>query len=404
MAKEMLKFGDVSSSDIQLRLIASNGEEYAANPIHLYSEVVKKSKVLEYMISERWFSEDRPLKIEVITTVPGFENYAKCFGLMYSCVNGGRVCFSSVDECLAILQVAAHLLVDDCIKRSMEYLAAVRWTTREESQIRAVLSSLELQTFPDLTVRLDKLNCDNYLEMLEKSAKEMLSFIFQGNWFWARKQDERETICKYLKDKCDGNSSPEIADLCKRVFYEEYVANIECFKSPGSGESVRENAVSALRWLLEMFKGWDTNTYEAALKRFFEDEELAKNIASRATVQQREDAFKIFLGYLKAVANAKVITTRAFRLSLLQTWMPVVVDMITDSKLMESIEVEVIKVVETVPLSDQMSIYNVWTHAYTNNKKKGFSKIFNWWFEKLEKGYYKSKLVEESPVVFSKKI
>ena len=73
---------------------------------------------------------------------------------MYSSHAGKPFCFSNVDEVLAILPIAFELLFDKCLEECMKYLNAVRWTTKQEIKLRALLLSLEIYILPDLAARL----------------------------------------------------------------------------------------------------------------------------------------------------------------------------------------------------------------------------------------------------------
>ena len=62
--------------------------------------------------------------------------------------------FTDVDEALAILPVASDVVLRDCMKSCMRYLAAVRWSREQEAKLRVLLSSLNIIVLPDLAARL----------------------------------------------------------------------------------------------------------------------------------------------------------------------------------------------------------------------------------------------------------
>ena len=116
--------------------------------------VLRKSEFYETLLSERWSAADK-LPTEIHITSPHCnEYYIKCIQLMYSSQQGKNFCFSSVDEVQAILPVASEILFQQCLEECMRYLNAVRWSTKQEVRLRALLLSLEINILPDLATRL----------------------------------------------------------------------------------------------------------------------------------------------------------------------------------------------------------------------------------------------------------
>ena len=151
MAKQVFQFGDQETADIKLQIVSKEGDE--ENPIYLHSQILKKLEFYEARLSES-LPDERPLELKVRSSVDP-EIYVNCFQLMYSCEAQERFHFSGgVDEALAILPVVSETLFHEGIQKCMEYLDAVRWSPEQETTLRAMLSSLQINIFPDLAASL----------------------------------------------------------------------------------------------------------------------------------------------------------------------------------------------------------------------------------------------------------
>lgn len=177
MADE-LQFGDHSTTDVKLKFIHTDGTGYQRNPLHVHSNVLRKSEYYDTLLCERWSLEKKqPFEF----TVPSRYNdeiYIKCIQLMYSSHAGKPLSFSNVDEALAILPVASELLFQQCMDEYMKYLSAVPWSTYQEVKLRALLLSLEINILGDLSDRLGISQCKpdlGGLHMLEQTLQKMLS-------------------------------------------------------------------------------------------------------------------------------------------------------------------------------------------------------------------------------------
>jgi hypothetical protein len=173
---ERPQFGDQSTTDIKLELTSTDGEERQRNSLYLHSEALRKSEFYNTLLSENWSSEKkRPLEIE-ITTTQSAHIYIKCIQLMYYSYAGERLRFPNVDEALAILPVASELLFHHCLEECMKYLNAVRWSTKQEMKLKALLLSLEINTSSDLAakLRIRQFQSDHGGQILEQSVEKML--------------------------------------------------------------------------------------------------------------------------------------------------------------------------------------------------------------------------------------
>lgn len=109
------------------------------------------------------------------------ESYIKCIQLMYSDDTEKRFNFSNVDEVLTILPVASEVMFRDCMESCMRYLAAVRWSREQQAQLCVLLSSLNINTLPDLAAKLgmsqSKSDCE-HLKMVTESLQELLQMAY----------------------------------------------------------------------------------------------------------------------------------------------------------------------------------------------------------------------------------
>jgi len=384
MEEQLLLFGDQSTADIKLQLIGTDGGEHRRNPLYLHSQILKKSEFYAALLSERWSSERPPIEME-IATFHSVEMYIKCIRLMYYSHAGKPLCFSNVDEALAILPVASEILFQQCLEECMRYLNAVRWSTKQEVKLRALLLSLEINTLPDLATRLGfcQRESDNGgLQMLEHSLKKMLSTISSGSY------NHSEYIEEYIVGFFEANAS--FAKTCRSALLKEFTANIERVKSD---KYAILTACSALLWILNVIQRCDGELFETAFKFFCEDAELPVAInrsytANSASISPYSGLKKPVLGlniplfnlidqFLNCLGNGEIITSTLFRVSFLTNWVPVIAVNLNHKNKLEK---GIINVAETLPPVEQRRIYNIWKETLTKNH----TEAFNCWSKKIE--------------------
>jgi hypothetical protein len=377
MAEQLLQIGDQSTADIKLQLIGTDGGEHRTNPLYLHSQILKKSEFYATLLCKRWSSERRPIEME-ITTFHSIEMYLKCIQLMYSSQSGNRFRYSSVDEALSILPIASELLFQNCVEECMRYLNAVRWSTKQEVRLRALLLSLEINILPDLATRLGitQWNSDyGGLQMLEYSLQKMLSTISSGSY------NHSEYIEEYIAGFFEVNSS--FAETCRSALLKEFSANIERAKSDKYAIST---ACSALLWILNMIQWCDGELFETVFNLFCKDAELPVALNRSCTGYSStvspysglknphlclDPLFDLIDRFLDCLGTGKIVTSTSFRVSFLTNWVPISVVAVNLNG-RNKLERGIIDVAETLPLVEQRRIYNVWKETLPKNPTETF--------------------------------
>lgn len=391
MAEQLLQFGDERTADIKLQLSGTN-EVYdrRSSTLYVHSQILKKSEFYGTLLGERWSSErpssERPpIEMEIIT-FHSIEMYIKCIQLMYSSQSTNHFRYSNVDEALSILPIASELLFHNCVEECMRYLNAVRWSTKQEVKLRALLLSMEINTLPDLATRLgiSQWKSDyGGLQMLEHSLQKMLSTISCGSY------NHSEYIEEYILGFFEANSS--FAATCRSALLREFRANIERAKS--DKYAVIPIACSALLWIVNVIQRCDAELFEIVFNSFCEDAELPVAINRSyteyaTTVNPYSGLKRPLLGltlfdlidrFLNVLGNGEIITSTSFRVSFLTKWVPISVITVT-LKDRNKLERGIIDVAETLPLQDQRRIYNIWKEVVTKN----YTETFKCWGKKVE--------------------
>ncbi|GLJ50316.1 hypothetical protein SUGI_1072020 [Cryptomeria japonica] len=372
------QFGETTSADVKLQIYGPNREEYKGNPLHLHSETLQNSEFFKTLLSDRWSSDVRPFEIEV-TTCQCFENYLRCIEMMYSSTSSLR--FSDVDECLSILSVASELLVSKFIQQCMTYLEAVPWNSEQESTIRDLLSSLNLNlsVFPDFNARLNKQK-NEYLDFVGENFKAMLSFLSTEERADDKQPNIREAVGKFIVENLQGDacSSSGIADMCRRSILEALKFNIVFIRSHidvSFNATKRKNGANeehshcVLLWPFKVIERCDPTTMEAAVRILCEN--LKPSNIRPGNVNRRKIMLPFLLGCLEALGNGKIIVERKLRVGFVTTWLPVMAELIhnaqhgppnvkDDEELKTRFCRGVINVMEPLPLDDWRGIYKIW--------------------------------------------
>jgi len=385
MEEQLLQFGDQSTADMILHLFSTDGGEHGRNALYLHSQILKSSEFFATLLCERWSSERPPIEMELTTS---------------HSIEGNRFRISSMDEALCILPIAAELLHNNCVEECMRYLNAVRWTTKQEVKLRALLLSLEINTLPDLATRLgiSQIKSDyGGLQMLEHSLKRMLSTISSGSY------DHSEYIEEYIVGFFEANAS--FAKICGSALVKEFSTNIERAKSD---KYAILTACTALLWIVNVIQRCDGQLFEISFKLFCQDAELPIAInrsysGYSGSVSPYSGLKKPILGlkvntplldlidrFLNCLGNGEIITSTLFRVSFLTNWVPVIVAQLNHKNQLEK---SIIDVAETLSSVEQRRIYNIWkktlskTHTeniWKETLTKTHTETFNCWAKKVE--------------------
>ena len=413
MTEKRLLFGDKNTADIKLRLIGSDGADYGGNPVYLHSQVLAKSGFYKAMLSERWSSGKRsvevegtnsqnvddkqpqPLEVEA-TSFHSMDDYIKCIKLMYSSEASESLCFSSVDEALAILPVASELLFHDYIQECMEYLDAVRWSREQENLLGALLSFLQINMLPSLAARLGMSPCKSqceHLEALEGFLPHMLFLIMTGQE--NRYGLTRDGIEKYIVGYFKGNTSAAIADKCKSVLLKDIMDNIEHIKSNNNDKDKKNRACSALLWLIGVIRQCDGKLFQNVLYLFCEDTDLGKALTSIKSENHKLELATVntlMNSFLEAMGNGEIVTPSSFRLSFLKNWVGTMITLISGFsrhdrnkylEMLAALDKGIANLAETLSFGDQKLIYNIWINAFMKHPMHPCIAI-QWWAAKLQ--------------------
>jgi hypothetical protein len=97
---------------------------------------------------------------------------------MYSCQVRKTICFSTMDEALAILPIHLEFLFHDYMEKCIPFLDVDWWNFEKESQLPPFPSSLQINSLHNIATTLGiipcKLSCE-HLETLEKFTFFLLS-------------------------------------------------------------------------------------------------------------------------------------------------------------------------------------------------------------------------------------
>lgn len=392
MGEAVLQFGDRSTADVMLELIRSDGSVYKRNPLYLHSKILKKSEYYEAMLSERWSSNKRPLEVKS-TVYHSFHKYIKCIKLMYSSQSGKTLCFYSAEEVLAILPIASELLFQDCINECMRYLDAVYWNPAQEAQLRDLLSSLQINTLPNITARLAMGRCKYHcsqLEMLEECVPEMLSMVSNGQDYIC--DLPRYKVENFIVDYCNANASPAVANKCKSELMKQFLINMEFIKS--NDKAKMNNSCSAMFWLVGVIQRCDRIIFEKVLKMFCEDADLRNALTANVATYSLgtvKDILDILINrILKGLGKGEIITTTSFRVSFLINWVDTMMDL--SSALISSVKYRDIiaeldknigDLADILPVVEHRGIYNLWINAFIAHSLQDQCSASQWWAHKL---------------------
>lgn len=275
----------------------------------------------------------------------------------------------------------------------MEYLEAVPWTAENKHEIRASIMSLQLPASPDLAARLSPAVYDpnfNPLIIMENYLSGLLSLVSRG-----ASEKVREITKKAVRDNKQFNISRAFAALNKSLLLKELHKNLEFVKSQldnlCSGRRWHQiiDASSALSWLLdEMFA---LQIAEEAVKVFSEKKDLSYLMLKEAVNNPfSQSLFSILVRLLEALRIGEVVCPRSVRLSLLTTWLPVILApdyeyILKDTKVGNNLEQGLRALVVTLPIPEQEQVFKLWTNSFQKGEKTwlDLSAAFDMWCYKL---------------------
>lgn len=303
---------------------------------------------------------------------------------MYSSQVAESLFFSTVDKALTILPVASELLFHAYIEECMQYLNAMRWTDAQAAELRALISSQQINISPDLAARLGMSPCNSYcvhLEMLEEHLPEMLRMLFNDI------EKDRTTVEKYIVNYFKANVSPAVAEKCKSALLKEFRENMDRIKSSNLPRT-QIDSCSALLWLVRVIQRCDRKLFNMVLKLFCEDSEFRDSLARLYGVygtfrfrKNGEAILAILINhFLKAMADGEIITTTSFRHSFLTSWLDIIVALISQ-EMLPALEKGIADLAETLPLANQRCIYNIWKETFRKGLIPCNASV--WWTKNL---------------------
>ncbi|GLJ17096.1 hypothetical protein SUGI_0295670 [Cryptomeria japonica] len=243
------------------------------------------------------------------------------------------------------------------IRVTISCIEAVRWSAVQECKIRRVLSSegLKLKISPDLAARLSQDDDKDHLIFVEKSIQEMVTLI-KGSG----SSKSRERVEKDLAGILDGNAPRDVVDVCGRVLLQEFKA------------SINSRNIWTLKQLFKLIQHCNRGILEAALKAFCENTEFVRLIKGwNNGLETSEAVFDIVVWFMKATGEGKILISRASRVSLLTTWLPIMGSFTKHRSLtckFWQLDNAVLKVVESLPQVDQKRICLLWAQVYSKNE------------------------------------
>ncbi|CAM6088733.1 unnamed protein product [Calypogeia fissa] len=399
---------------------SGGGEELVVvAPLYLHSKALRRSEFFDARLSERWRygaetgcsssglggkgGEGSSHSGVVELTLDNCKDprtYVRCIQLLYVPDRVKHTCFTSVEDALNILEVAAELLFHDCVTACMRYLESVPWTHENECAIRACVSSLHLQPSEDLAARLcspESVPDVKPVDIMQGVLGELLTLVTTGAPSKARDITERVLLANVQPA-----SSPAFATVNEVALFKEFSSNLEILKVQlrkfanffsWNGHQVNV-ACSALRWLLDEL--FTLQIADEAVRMFSEEKELAQLMVSRTYQNPFTDTlFVILVRMLQALQRGDVLSPRSVRLTLLTTWLPVIAKLGNDDdnfahdETHRNMEEGLGAVVETLPMVDQEMIFRIWIGACLKCRRAwpDLSDAFESWCSKLRQAH-----------------
>ncbi|KAH9295639.1 hypothetical protein KI387_039227, partial [Taxus chinensis] len=246
--------------DVNLNIIFRDGTNYEGNPLHVHSNVMRKSTFLQEKLYACSSSNAKPVDINVRVHDNTADPYIKCIGVMYSSYYGEPISFSDAENAIDILQVAWEWQFDDGIRASMQF------------GVEVLLPYLSL-TLGGGAHEIESLLVlhDNLEKALEKEADPQL----QDNIM--------EVMKEYVISNFDAEASVDLRDAWVNLLLEKCRSTIEEIKCVDMPEW-RNSSCYFLLWMLNLIEICDGEMFRAALGILSEDREFVEMLAMEGEV------------------------------------------------------------------------------------------------------------------------
>ncbi|GLJ50233.1 hypothetical protein SUGI_1069320 [Cryptomeria japonica] len=205
---------------------------------------------------------------------------------------------------------------------------------QQETNIRDLLSSLNLSVLPDLDARLNKQKND-YLDFAVKNVKEFTHFLHKQYHADDKQPNLREAVGKFIIENLQRDACSGIADTCRDIILEAFKTSIVIMRNHKHStidhtkiekRIKAEDFPFAILWLSDVFPGCDVTTHEAALRILCE--KLEPSDIKAWNDGHREIMVPFLLECLEALGNGKIVVERKLRVGFVTTWFPVMAELI----------------------------------------------------------------------------
>ncbi|MCO5588808.1 hypothetical protein L7F22_042768 [Adiantum nelumboides] len=374
-------FNNAECSDVNLVLKGRDGGEVC---LSLHSCIlVERSKYFAARLSEAWCNQQkRPLYFLEIKDCEDLEVFQEVLHLLYCQDLQARLIKCNVSRVLAILKVAALILFESCIVCCLEYLEAAPWAEEEEGKVKALLGQLQIGNFTSTDV-LKRLKSEESCGS-EETLVQLLEIVTKGKDNKARRE-MKALVSKMLRENLSQNR--DCTDLSRESLYQACTTCLDALSAlfvqasrsdimnqgnEDRGTLIAEISHQAdnLLWLLEILL--DRHLANDFVKMWAHQSELARIHKEVATVL-RFEVSRLTARLCVAIGRGQVLCPVDVRYTLLQTWLPPLVD---DFGWMQRccrgldknvVEDGISQTILTLPLKQQQNILLAWFDRFSNN-------------------------------------
>ncbi|MCO5562430.1 hypothetical protein L7F22_016058 [Adiantum nelumboides] len=278
--------------------------------------------------------------------------------------------------------VAALILFESCIVCCLEYLEAAPWAEEEEGKVKALLGQLQIGNFTSTDV-LKRLKSEESCGS-EETLVQLLEIVTKGKDNKARRE-MKALVSKMLRENLSQNR--DCTDLSRESLYQACTTCLDALSAlfvqasrsdimnqgnEDRGTLIAEISHQAdnLLWLLEILL--DRHLANDFVKMWAHQSELARIHKEVATVLGFEVS-RLTARLCVAIGRGQVLCPVDVRYTLLQTWLPPLVD---DFGWMQRccrgldknvVEDGISQTILTLPLKQQQNILLAWFDRFSNN-------------------------------------
>ncbi|GBG62906.1 hypothetical protein CBR_g34278 [Chara braunii] len=390
-----LKFDDPLTGNVILHVCAESGINC---DLHVHKEALQRSKFFAARLSDRW-GEGGGAITRLFVHCKDAEAYIQTLRLLYAKDFNGI--FKSVQGALAILEVAAELLYDECVAACIRYLEAVPWTEEEEAMVVEAMGRLQIDGADDVLARLRPVSERSVEDMLEglvhvathspqQNGPAVKAFVAKILSDYASRECVRAVLekafnssLKSIKDGVEEYSTPVV-----RRRHDD----IEALQKQGLHMAVVTGR--HLLWIVERMIElrvadnavvmWSVQAqFTENLVRAFSEDAVRSSAPGLPSL-----VLRCTCRFSGAIANGDIPAPRDVRANLVRHWLPVIIVSKRDEQMYKSLFLEVeqifLRIILTLPMGVSQELLpqclNFATRTHMNCPH--LAATFNTWFRR----------------------